>query len=368
MASLDEYGCRIGPGEGMAVRFGSVVAMVPAWQPEQRGMLDQILDVVEGSGDQRAAGRVLCRRLAGLLSSEDPASVPMFAAFGEAEEGLAVFVHGEMDVAVMRSGVEEVISARHVATWVDRIVDEPIDSLAIGAEGGSVPGLDERLDLRSGVVPAATMVLARRERAPSEPEPVVQPAGRAGRAKTTLDSGAQDLVPIRDGVLPSEAGGGPGPQDEQTGFRTIALRGVALDEPRSPLPIGGEPPAEQPAVAPPRGLLLFDDGTTFSLDSEVVVGREPDGDPRVASGEAQPLVITDTERSVSRLHLRIALSGDAVELVDLRSANGTAIRRPRESGWQPLTPGVATVITPDTEVRLGNRTFMFAAEGQAGRR
>jgi predicted component of type VI protein secretion system len=113
---------------------------------------------------------------------------------------------------------------------------------------------------------------------------------------------------------------------------------------------------------------LFDDGTTFSLDSEVVVGREPDGDPRVASGEAQPLVITDTERSVSRLHLRISLRGDAVELVDLRSANGTAIRQPRESGWQPLTPGVATVITPDTEVRLGNRTFTFTAEGQAGRR
>jgi hypothetical protein len=367
MASLDEYGCRIGPGDGMAARFGSVIAMVPVWQPGQRSVLEQILDVLERCGDQRAAGRVLFRRLAGLLSNEDPASVPTFAAFAEAEEGLAVFVHGEMDVAVTRSGVEEIVSARHVATWVDRIVDEPIDSLAIGVEGGSVLHLDERLDLRAGVVPAASMLLARRKRAPSEPEPVVQPSGVA-RAKTTLDSGAHDVDQIRAGVLASDAEGAPGLQDEQTSFRTIALRGAALDEPRSPLPIGGEPPVEQPAVTPPRGLLLFDDGTTFSLDGEVVLGREPDGDARVASGEAQPLVITDTERSVSRLHLRIALRGDAVEVVDLRSANGTAIRRPRESGWQPLTPGVATAITPDTEVRLGNRTFTFTAQDQPGRR
>jgi hypothetical protein len=162
-------------------------------------------------------------------------------------------------------------------------------------------------------------------------------------------------------VSPSAA---PAPEEASGAFRTIALRGVALDEPREPLPIGGEPPEDQPAVAPPLGLLLFDDGTTFSLDGEVVVGREPDSDARVATGEAQPLVITDTERSVSRLHLRIAVHGGTVELVDLRSANGTAVRRPRQSAWHPLTPGVATTIVPDTEVRLGNRTFMFTAQSR----
>jgi predicted component of type VI protein secretion system len=78
--------------------------------------------------------------------------------------------------------------------------------------------------------------------------------------------------------------------------------------------------------------------------------------------------VTDSERSVSRLHLRIALQGDAVELVDLRSSNGTAIRRPRDAAWHPLTPGVATTISSDTEVRLGNRTFMFTAQGQPERR
>jgi hypothetical protein len=369
MASLNEYGCRIGPGDGMAARFGSVVAMVPAWQPRQRPVLEQILDVVERCGDQRAPGRMLCRRLAGLVASEDPADVPTFAAFAEAEDGLAVFVHGEMDVGVSRGREDEIVSGRHVATWVDRIVDEPIDSIAVAAEGRRIPDLDERLDLRAGVVPASSLFMASRDRARSEPEPGAEPAERVVRARTTLDSGADDLEQLRAGAVPAAAPlDAPAPQEEPSSFRTIALRGVSVDEPREPLPIGGAPAAEQPAVPPPLGLLLFDDGTTFSLDGEVVVGREPDGDSRVASGEAQPLVVTDTERSVSRLHLRIALQGDAVELVDLRSANGTAIRRPQDAAWHPLTPGVATTISSDTEVRLGNRTFMFTAQGQPERR
>jgi len=365
MASLDDYGCRTGPGEGLAARFGSVAVLIPAWQRRQRAVVDRILDVVERGGEQGATGRVLCRQLAGLLANDDPAGVPTFVALVAAEDGLAVFVHGEIDVAVRRPGGEDTVSGRHVATWVDRILDEPIDFIAVAPEGGDLGDLDERLDLRAGVVSAGSLLLASRERAPAEGSGVVQPAERATPAKTTLDGGPEGLEDIRAGALASASpSAAPASEEGPTAFRTIALRGVALDEPRAPLPIGGEPPADQPAVAPPLGLLLFDDGTTFSLDSEVVVGREPEGDSRVASGEAQPLVITDTERSVSRQHLRIAVHGDRVELVDLRSANGSAVRPPRESAWHPLTPGVATAIVPDTEIRLGNRTFMFTVPGR----
>jgi hypothetical protein len=304
--------------------------------------------------------------LAGLLANEDPAGVPTFVTLAAAEDGLAVFVHGEIDVAVRRPGGEETVSGRHVATWVDRILDEPIDSIAVGPEGTDLGDLDERLDLRAGVVPAGGLLLASRDRTPTARSEIFEQADRAAPAKTTLEGEAEGLDEIRAGTAASASPlAAPAPDEGSGAFRTIALRGVALDEPRAPLPIGGEPPADQPAVAPPLGLLLFDDGTTFSLDSEVVVGREPETDSRVVSGEAQPLVITDTERSVSRLHLRIAVHGDRVELVDLRSANGTAVRRPRESAWHPLTAGVATTIVPDTEVRLGNRTFTFTVQGRS---
>ncbi len=365
MASLDDYGCRIGPGDGIAARSGSVVAMVPEWQQGHRAVLDRVLYVVERGGEQRAAGRVLCRQLAGLLANEDPAGVPSFVAVAAAEDGLAVFVHGEIDVAIRRPGGEETVSGRHVATWVDRIFDEPIDSVAVAPEGKDLGDLDERLDLRAGVVSAGSLLLASRARAAAERGDAVQPAELAARAKTTLEGGGEGLAEIREGALASASARAASPPEEGSGaFRTIALRGVALDEPRAPLPIGGEPPADQPPVAPSLGLLLFDDGTTFSLDSEVVVGREPESDSQVAGGEAQPLVITDAERSVSRRHLRIAVHGDKVELVDLGSANGTAVRRPRESAWHPLTPGVAMPIVADTEVRLGNRTFMFTVQGR----
>ncbi len=343
----------------MAAHFGAVAAMVPAWQQRQGPVLDQILDLVERGGEQRAPGRVLCRQLAGLLAHEDPVGVPTFVVVAAAEDGLAVFVHGEIDVAVRRPGGEDTVSGRHVATWVDRIVDEPIDSIAVTPQGGDLADLDERLDLRAGIVSAGSLLLASRERALID-DGAFKPSEGAARAKTTLEGRGDGLDEIGAGAPESGSAAVSQAPEETTGaFRTIALRGVALDEPRAPLPIGGEPPVDQPAVAPPLGLLLFDDGTSFSLDSEVVVGREPETDSRVTSGEAQPLVITDTERSVSRLHLRIAVHGDNVQLVDLRSANGTVIRRPGESAWHPLTPGVATTIVPDTEVRLGNRSFVF---------
>jgi hypothetical protein len=354
----------------MAARVGTVVAMIPAWRQDQRAGRDQILEVVGRCGDQRASGLVFCRRLAGLLASEDPASVPAFAALGEAEAGLAVFVHGEMDVAVTRSGGEEIVSGRDVATWVDRIVDEPIDSISVTPGGHALPEVDEALDLRTGVVPAGSLLLTKREGAPKRPADVAQPAERekAVPDHTTLDSGG-DLEEIKAGVFASESQVSAQAAEEQTSsFRTIALRGVSLDEPRQPLPIGGEPPAAEPAIPPPLGLLLFDDGTTFSVDGEVVLGREPLGDSRVASGDAQPLVVNDTDRSVSRLHLRIAPRGDEVELVDLKSANGTAVRPPRESAWHQLTPGVPMTISPETEVRLGNRSFMFTAQDPSRRR
>jgi hypothetical protein len=349
--------------------------MIPAWREDQRAGRDQVLEVVERCGDERAPGLVFCRKLAGLLASQDPVSVPAFAAFGEAERGLAVFVHGEMDVAARRSGGEEMVSGRDVATWVDRIVDEPIDSMSVTPAGHALSDVDERLDLRTGVVPAGSLLLVRRDAAPRKPEEVARLAAKEKPApgKTTLDSGG-DLEEIKAGLLASEshvsesAVSAQAAEEEPSSFRTIALRGMALDQPRRPLPIGGEPPAEQPAIPPPLGLLLFDDGTTFSLDSEVVLGREPLGDSRVSSGEAQPLVVKDADRSVSRLHLRIAPRGDAVELVDLKSANGTAIRLPRESSWHQLTPGVPTSISPETEVRVGNRTFMFTAQDQSRRR
>lgn len=109
---------------------------------------------------------------------------------------------------------------------------------------------------------------------------------------------------------------------------------------------------------PPLGVLLLDDGATFRLDADYVVGREPHRDPTVARG-ARPLRVTGSASGVSRQHLRITLSGWTVHIVDLGSANGTVVEPPREPQPRRLEPGVPTEIKPGTRVAFGLRWLRY---------
>src|SRR5262249_16941881 len=85
-------------------------------------------------------------------------------------------------------------------------------------------------------------------------------------------------------------------------------------------------------VRPALGVLLVDDGATFRLDTDYVIGREPHSDPDVAEGLARPLRIVNSISGVSRRHVRVTLVGWTVQLVDLGSANGTFVRFPGAAG------------------------------------
>jgi pSer/pThr/pTyr-binding forkhead associated (FHA) protein len=112
---------------------------------------------------------------------------------------------------------------------------------------------------------------------------------------------------------------------------------------------------------PPLGVLLLDDGTTFSLNTDVVIGRAPDSHPAVQSGEAQPLVVDDEERSLSRIHAFVELSGWDVRMMDCGSANGTAVQGPGASEWTLLAPDAPTTLASGARVRLGKRSFVYDA-------
>ena len=77
----------------------------------------------------------------------------------------------------------------------------------------------------------------------------------------------------------------------------------------------------QKGPRPPLGVLLLDDGMTFRLDADYVLGRDPGMDADVAAGRARPLRMVDPAGTISRLHLRVALFGWRVQVVDLGSAN-----------------------------------------------
>ena len=48
------------------------------------------------------------------------------------------------------------------------------------------------------------------------------------------------------------------------------------------------------------GVIVFEDGTSYALDKDYIIGREPENDAAVVAGRAGPLVVNDTERSISR--------------------------------------------------------------------
>jgi hypothetical protein len=112
-------------------------------------------------------------------------------------------------------------------------------------------------------------------------------------------------------------------------------------------------------VRPPLGVFVFDDGTTFTVDSDYVIGREPEGDPRVISGEARPMAIPDPERAISRVHAEIHLKGWDVVVEDRGSANGTYILPPGGTEWLRLPSDTSASVPTGARVLVGRRHFIF---------
>jgi hypothetical protein len=112
-------------------------------------------------------------------------------------------------------------------------------------------------------------------------------------------------------------------------------------------------------VRPPLGLLVFDNGATVSLDMDYLVGREPETDERVLSGQLRPLLVVDQTGGVSRQHAEIRLEGWDVVLVDIGSANGTLVAPPGAPAWSSLVPQQPVRLVPGMAVRMGSRQFAF---------
>ena len=112
-------------------------------------------------------------------------------------------------------------------------------------------------------------------------------------------------------------------------------------------------------VRPPLGLLVFDNGATVTLDMDYLLGREPETEDRVTSGQLRPLLVVDQTGGVSRHHAEIRLEGWDVVLVDIGSANGTLVAPPGAPSWSSLVPHQPVRLAPGMAVRMGSRQFAF---------
>lgn len=107
---------------------------------------------------------------------------------------------------------------------------------------------------------------------------------------------------------------------------------------------------------PPLGVLVADDGASWRLDGDYLVGRRPpDADLRDG---LRPLVLADAEQSVSRAHAEVRLAGWDVLVVDRGSSNGTFVASPGEA-WERLAQGVPRALEPGQWVLFGRRVVVF---------
>jgi hypothetical protein len=411
--AFDQLLAQVESGPGIVARFPGIVAVCGAAAPEKLGVLNRFLMICSevSAAGARSPGRRLARQLAAWLAQLDDA--PDLGTVSPTDGGLAIFLSGAGAVQLGDRG--PTLTGRESAGWLDRIVDWP-NALALTC--GPAPALSfasSVLDLRQGVVPGYGLVLlpprvvaaAPPESAPASPAAAVPaPAAAVPAPAAAAPAAAPPAVPPPAAPAPAPVAAAPGPPRPVPAppLRSARIDGAQQQEPpRPPLPlpsVAGEPVvapesdghpkvqgflcsrghlndprglfcgicgirmAERTGILtigrrPPLGLLVFDDGVTFTVDADYLLGREPDSDARVRQGLVRPLVVIDNSGAISRRHCEIRLDGWVPLLIDIGSANGTFVAARGVPTWSTLVPQRPMPLEAGTRIRLGNRTLVF---------
>ncbi|MEV0199308.1 FHA domain-containing protein [Nonomuraea sp. NPDC050691] len=209
---------------------------------------------------------------------------------------------------------------------------------------------------------------------PGQPEP--QPGPHLSAVPDYFEPAQPSGPPSGDYPDPYDQGGQPGPaqhggqEQPEHGDRPLVYgvdcKNDHFNDPRSPYcAVCGIALVQRTLVPykgprPSLGVLILDDGTTLPLETDYLLGRDPERAPEVAGGSARPAKVTSPDGSVSRRHLRVALDGWDVNLVDLGSVNGTQIQPPGDPNFYDIPPNEPVTIAPGTTVRVGvSRTMRF---------
>lgn len=123
---------------------------------------------------------------------------------------------------------------------------------------------------------------------------------------------------------------------------------------RSPRTQGSATAEPEPESTPVGGLALLDQGTRLPLDRTWVLGRNPT--PPASHPSAQPFLVPDVDKTLSKSHLVLAPVGGGVSVTDLYSTNGVSVTLP--DGTSRTVGGGRTVTVPfGTTVTWGARSL-----------
>ena len=370
----------------------------------------------EVGSDRQAPANAIASRLAAWVIGHMTGDAPAFGIVAPMRDGVVMFLRGAVWCTITEGGSTREVSGEQALTWVDLIVPGTFEQLAIGAAAGRPVQADPLSDLRAGVVPGQGFALSRTADIPG-PEPALADSGAApadsgaAPADSWASSPGSDAAstsgPEPAAAAASGSGGssGPGgfawPPSEETPAQAAdwpqdrlqedrlqedrlqedrpaedrpqeawALRAEAQNHQPTMVVRTGEheqersSPAVQPttvapalsrptATQPPLGALTSEDGPPIVLEGVHVLGREPQQDPAVESGEATPVQLQDPDHVISRVHAYVSVENGIVLVRDAGSMHGTYFSPPGGQEWtrigtepSPLPPGWSLQIGP----------------------
>ncbi len=240
-------------------------------------------------------------------------------------------------------------------------------------QGGVVPGVG--ITLVGGGHVVAMPSAAAAEAAASHESATPAAAAAVAGAAAGVSSGASALADLAEPLAPSEPEPAP-TAPEPVVAEMAAAAALAPEAPPAPAEAFAAPaPAAVAAAASAApeapsaptgksiGVIVFEDGTSYALDKDYIIGREPENDAAVVAGRAGPLVVDDAERSISRVHAELRLFGSELQIVDRGSTNGTYVWSDTNADWVRLVPNQVASVKPGGWVAVGSRSFVFEAEG-----
>lgn len=116
---------------------------------------------------------------------------------------------------------------------------------------------------------------------------------------------------------------------------------------------------------PPLGVLVCDDGATYGLDRNVLVGSDPSVIDEVRTGRALGLSFAGDVRSLEPVHAAITLDGWDVVVSNRSQAGTTAVFLRGAASWHVPAPGAGVRLTPGAQVAVGERRVVFESNVRA---
>jgi hypothetical protein len=158
--------------------------------------------------------------------------------------------------------------------------------------------------------------------------------------------GEQEKLPGRAETGPSGPGRPAGPRAEESGPPPAV-------QPTAVVPV----PSRQAATPPSLGVLTSQDGPPIVLDrTNYVLGREPQQDPAVESGEAVPIQLQDPDHVISRVHAYVSVENNIVLVRDADSMHGTYFSPPGGEQWTRIS-AEPSPLPPGWNLQIGPKVF-----------